>query len=50
MMNRQYFIYLLALSGLLVKACISRGASVVGDPGAGRENLDSLRLVCPESE
>ena len=47
MMNR---CILLALSGLLVKTLISRGASLVGDPGAGRENLDSLRLVCPESE
>ena len=32
------------------EARIRGGASLVGDPGTGRENLDSLRLVCPESE
>lgn len=51
MMNRCIYLFiLLALPGLLVKARIRGGASLVGDPGTGRENLDSLRLVCPESE
>ena len=31
MMNRCIYLFLLALSGLLVKARISRGASLVGD-------------------
>jgi hypothetical protein len=48
--EQMYLFILLALPGLLVKARIRGGASLVGDPGTGRENLDSLRLVCPESE
>ena len=48
--EQMYLFVLLALFGLLVKACISRETSLVGDPGAGGEDLDPLRLVCPESE
>jgi hypothetical protein len=47
MMNRCIYLFCWLC---LVKARIRGGASLVGDPGTGRENLDSLRLVCPESE
>ena len=50
MMNRCIYLFCWLCLYLLVKARIRGGASLVGDPGTGRENLDSLRLVCPESE